>query len=166
MRFKQSYDKLLESKEFKQWREKNKKDYLAHGFYMDDEVSKNEWQIGFYNKEKDKMTTFSVFKERVEVSKEAEIFKKPEAKIEELKVEEIKISSDEGFKIADKIQKEKYSSDLPQKRFMIIQNLEGKTVFNITMLTATFEALNLRISCSTGKILLEKITPLMNFRAE
>ena len=165
MQFKQACEKLFKSQIFKDWKQKNMDDFLAHGFFFDDDLNKDTWQVGFYNKKKDKITTFFISKD-VKVSQESEIFKRPEAKIEELNLGNIKISSNDALKTASDLQKEKYSSDPIRNAFMIIQRLEGKEVFNITVVTDTLKTINVRIDANNGKVLLEKITSLMDYRID
>ena len=71
-------EKLKKSTAFKEWFAVNKKQTLSHAFAMcDSEQAASdiaEWQIGYYNSEKDRMTTFFVGK-AITKSQEAEVFK-------------------------------------------------------------------------------------------
>ena len=163
MKFSDACEQLFESKIFKDWKKKYPDDFLAHGFFLDDELNKEMWQIGLYNQEKDTMTSFFVSPKEITKSDSSEIFKRPDAKIEVLDLKELGMSSDDALEKAKKLQQQKYAADIPQKMFMIVQTLEGRAVFNITLLTTSFKTINIRIDGKKGKVLLEKVTPLMQF---
>ena len=59
---------LQDSKEFGEWKKKNKESYLAHVFRMLDEANINIWQFGYYNKD-DTITTFILEYEEVKENK-------------------------------------------------------------------------------------------------
>jgi len=165
MLFKDAYKKLIKSEVFKKWEKKHNNDFLAHGFFLE-ENGKSSWQIGYYNKKDDKITPFIVSDKEIVQTEASEIFKRPDATIEELHVDSIKISSDEALQKARELQKKKYKNDQTMKEIMIAQNLDKEPVFNITLITSTFNALNIRIHAITGKIILEKLTPLTSFASE
>ena len=60
MEFLELLKKLEESEEYRKWKAKNR--ILAHGFtVLNDKYEEAEaWQIGYYDKKKDKITTFRV----------------------------------------------------------------------------------------------------------
>jgi len=76
MELKPALKKLEESREFKKWRQKNKSTYFSYAFKILQEMDPDEWQIGFYNKKKDKITTFMIGSGSINVRAEEEIFKK------------------------------------------------------------------------------------------
>jgi hypothetical protein len=161
--------KQLESaKVFKDWKKENKESYFSYAFSM--VRGKNEledWQLGFYDKKKDKVTTFVVKKDDVDVRLEEDVFKKQETEVKEINMEQAKLGIDAALKKANEFQKEKYSKELPAKIILILQNLPGLgNLWNITYVTQTFNTLNMKISSSTGKILEHKLMPLMDFRAK
>ncbi|MCK4521009.1 MAG: hypothetical protein KAU20_00415, partial [Nanoarchaeota archaeon] len=68
--------------------------------------------------------------------------------------------------IADKLQKTEYKGNDPLKIIVILQNIESKTLYNITYITQTFNTLNMRVDAGNKKILKKELTPLMQFRAK
>ena len=166
MLFHNAYQKLIASDSFKQWKHKNSHAFLAHGFFLDDELNHHQWQIGYYDKHTDKITTFFVTENEVSAAEQSEIFKKPDAVIDSLELDLVKISSDDAYSFAKAYAGKKYPHDPIQKVFMILQHLEKKTVYNITLLTQTLKTINLRIDAATKAVLFEKSTSLMEFRAE
>ena len=65
---------LESSKEFKDFKSKNKESFLTHVFYMLDEANKDCVQIGYYNPKRDRITTFIVEGESITRNPEAEVF--------------------------------------------------------------------------------------------
>lgn len=167
MQFKEALKKLESSGEFKEWRKKNKDDYLVHGFATlvgyDDEPF--NWQIGYYNKKTDKVTPFDVSNE-ISVGQPAEAFKKTES-IPELEIEKVKLSLEDALKIAREKQEKDYKQEFPMKIFVVIQDYSKfKNIWNITLVTAKFNTLNIKVDSSTGKIKADKVTSFMDFKAK
>lgn len=167
MQFKEALKNLENSEEFKKWKKENKDDYLVHGFatlinYYDEPFN---WQIGYYNKKTDKITPFDVG-ENVVVGEPSDAFKKTET-IQELDMKKVKISLAEALKKAEHKQKEEYAKQTPMKIFCVIQNYETyKEVWNITLVTASMNTLNMKINPTNGKIVEDKLTSLMSFAQE
>jgi hypothetical protein len=164
MDIRQSVEKLEENSEFIEWRKKNKDYYLAHVFSMLDEANKGSYQVGYSNPDCTKITTFIVTENDVQIAPDSEVFKKPGSKIEKLELEDIKIGGGEALKKAEECRKEHYSQDSPVKMFFIVQKLDIGQVYNITFVTATLKAINIKISTSDGKIVHHEETSLMDMR--
>ena len=167
MNFKEVYAKLTESSEFKGWKEKNPKPFLAHFFnQLDANYRQSDWEIGFYNKEKDKIITFVVGVAGVVVKPEDEVFKKEEHHVKELEIEKVKVDLEEAIKTFKKCQEEKYPGQWPMKIFVILQELDEGIVWNLTSATKTFSALNIRINAVDGKIISDKCESFFDLRVK
>ena len=160
MNFKKMLQKLKISPVFKQWISENKKFFLAHAFVMLDESNKDVWQIGYYCKDTDKISTFVVEENEVNLIKNQEIFK-AEGSIKELKAEDVKLEADEMLKIGKKCREEHYPNEEVFKTFYIIQNSAIGEIYNLTFLTKSFKAINIKISVEDGKILQHSINLLV-----
>ena len=146
MNFKEALSKLEASFEFKEWRESNPQPFLAHFFtQLDQNYVQGDWEIGFYNKETDKITTF-VVGDSILVKPEDEVFKKEEHHVKEFNVDEVKTDLSEAIKTFKQCQEQKYPGQFPMKVFVILQELSEGLVWNITSATKTFSALNIKIS--------------------
>lgn len=141
--------KLGKSKTFQEWQENNKKCYLSHVFIMLGD--KEDLQVGYYNKEKDKITSF-IIDEKIEVSQESDVFKKDRKIVEKLDINKVKIDFEDALQIANKFQRENYSKEIPIKKIIVLQNLEIGQVWNITYISNSFNTLNIKIDSETGKI--------------
>ncbi|MEA2036358.1 MAG: hypothetical protein U9O94_02535 [Nanoarchaeota archaeon] len=155
--------RLREDNKFKEWEKKNKDSFLAHIFKMLDDANKDDWQIGFYNKD-DTMTTFQLTPSEVNIVAPENIFKRPEAKIEKLDEDKIKLDISNALQTAEKIQTTEYKSETPFKIITILQKLDIGQVYNITYVTQTFKVLNLKIDCTTGEVLKKKLSSIMEFK--
>ncbi len=153
MELKDILSKIEKSKEYSDWKKEHPKSYLAHAFVMMDEANKNTWQIGYFDAEKNLMSTFVVSSEKIEVIPDQEVLKS-EHKIKQLEPEKIKLSIKEALDTAEKYRKEHYSKELVAKSFFIIQVVESHgQVFNITFFTTAFKTINIKISTIDGKVL-------------
>ena len=164
MEIKDLIKRLEESKEFKDWKEKNKDSFLAHIFKMLDDANKDDWQIGFYNKD-DTMTTFIITPADIKIAETENIFKKPEAKIQKLDLEKVKVDITKSLETAEKIQTTEYKQETPFKIITILQKLDLGQVYNITYVTQTFKVLNFKIDAKNGKVLKKKLQTIMDFKA-
>ncbi|MBU1202400.1 MAG: PepSY domain-containing protein [Nanoarchaeota archaeon] len=152
MLLKTAIKKLEESKEFKEFIKENKNHYLAHAFTIIDKIQQN-WQIGYYGKETDKVVVFEVGK-NISRFPEEEVFKKPEHKVKPLNLKKIKLTLEEALNIAEKLVSEKYSYETINKTIVIVQNLETE-MYNLTLVTQTLHIINIKIDAHTGTILKE-----------
>jgi len=162
MQVKKLMKKIESNSEFKEWKKKNKKDYLVHIFNMFDKTNKGVFQIGYYNSNKDKITSFIIEKNDIKLMPEENIFKKPKSKIKKLNITKVKIDFKAALDKAVKFQKKKYKV-LPIKTIIILQNLPIGQVYNITFVTQAFQTVNIKIDSSDGNILKHEIVDLMQF---
>lgn len=165
MEFKKALNKLEKSSEFKKWKEENKDDYFSYAFseLRDEE---GEWQIGYYNKKDDRITTFIVNK-KIEIVPQQEIFKKPGTKVNKIDLNKVKLSFAEIIDKATQLQKEEYPKEVADKTITILQNLEEfRNIWNITFITKAFNTLNIKINAENGKILEHKLSSIFDFRKE
>jgi len=162
MNFKQELERLQNSKEFKEWKKQNKQAYLAHLFTMLKQNTQTPWQIGYYDKKTDKVTAFFMENE-IKNSPPAEVFKK-QGIVKQLDTNKIKISLDKALDIAKKEQK-KYKEAIAQT-IIILQNLDIGTVWNITYLTKSFNAINFKIDAMNSKILHQAKTSFLEYKAK
>ena len=124
MGLKSALKKLGESIEFKDWSKKNPDNFLSYALKIIEEKKESPWQLGYYHKSTDKLETFVVNENTIEVQKEEEIFKKPDTKIRPIDMQKIKLPFKKILKNIDKFQKDKYPKELISKTIAILQNLE------------------------------------------
>jgi hypothetical protein len=154
------YQKLTSSKEFQDWKKNNSETYLSH-FYCQLDSSfkqKSPWEIGFYNKKHDKITIF-IIDETVTLKPEEEVFKK-EGTVEKLDLEKVKIDSQNVLEIFQKTKQELYSPEVLLNGFLILQNFQDKTLWNISFATKSLSILNVKINAASKKVVSHQ---LINF---
>ncbi|MBI4452216.1 hypothetical protein HY637_02195 [Candidatus Woesearchaeota archaeon] len=166
MDLKPALKKLEESTSFKDWQKKNKSTYFSYAFRIPQEMP-NEWQLGFYNAKKDKITTFVMKDDAVSIRAEEDVFKRDETKVKEIKVEKVMLTFDNVMGKANEFQQKNYPNDKSVKTIAILQNVqEYGTIWNITYVTQSFNTLNMKIDASTGKILEHNLSSVFSFRKE
>ncbi len=158
MNFRQALEKLEESKVFKDWKKDNPGAYLAHGFFMASEDVQPEWQIGYYDKKKNKISAFCVSSD-VTCNPESEPFTDKDT-VAELDMSKLKISYEQAREKAESIQKSKYRAHTPMKKIFIVQNLAVGQVWNITYVTQTFNTLNIKIGTEDGEVLSDELVSI------
>jgi len=167
MDLKPALKKLEESSDFKKWRQKNKNTYLSYAFKIPQEMGANDWQIGFYNRKKDKITTFVLVGDNIKIRSEEEIFKKEEMKVNEIQLDKVKLTFDNAIGKADEFQQKKFPKDKSIKTIAILQNISSiGNVWNVTYVTEAFNTLNMKIDASNGNVLEHNLSSVFSFRKE
>ncbi|MBU1198544.1 MAG: hypothetical protein KKF46_02475 [Nanoarchaeota archaeon] len=160
MILKDAVKKVEESKVFKAFIKEHSDYYLVHCFTMFDEGErKHKWELGYYSQKTDKMVVFET-DPKVNMKPEEEAFKK-EGTVKKLEISKVKISPSSALEISTGLVKNKYPAQLITKRIVILQNLD-KQVYNITLISANFSILNIRIDSSTGEVLQDNIQNIMS----
>ena len=159
--------KLLEgSKDYKYWHKKNKNTYFSYAFRIPQEMP-DEWQLGFYDKKKDKITTFVVKGSAISIRPEEEIFKKDETKISGIEIKKVNVTFDDAIGKAGEFQSKNYPKDKSVKTIAILQNIPSYgNIWNITYITESFNTLNMKIDASSGKVLEHNLSSVFSFKKE
>ena len=74
MEFKAKLGRLERSNEFKQWKQNNDNTFFSYAFKILDQENIDGWQFGFYNRANDKVTTFVINKNKIEINQEEDVF--------------------------------------------------------------------------------------------
>lgn len=147
MNFKEAFKKLEASSEFKDFKKQNPSAYLCAGFFiLDFESQQNTQQIDFQSGEK--IATFSLADEiSMKMEETADKKKipsiKPEIKVDLGEVQEIVKKETEKNKIISKM----------NKIIAVLQDHEGRQIWNLTCIFSSFAILRLHVDSFTGKIL-------------
>jgi len=165
MDLKPSLKKLEESSDFKKWHQKNKSTYLSYVFKIPQEMNEAEWQFGFYDRKKDRITTFILNNNDVKIRPEEEIFKKEGMEVEAIKLDRIKLTFENAVAKASEFQQKNFPKDKSIKTIAILQNIEKMgNIWNITYVTGAFNTLNMKIDAATGKVLEHSLSSVFSFR--
>src|SRR3989344_2954245 len=154
--------KLKKSNYFIEWSKSNPDNFFSYAFKTIENDKESPWQFGFYHKSTDKMTTFILENNSVEIQEEEEIFKKPDMKVMPIDIKKIKMPFEKILKKAEELQKNEYPKELISKTIAILQNLEEyATIWNITYVTQSFKTLNIKVNPENGKIISHDLESLM-----
>lgn len=154
MNFKEIVNKLESSEEFKKWHENNKSYFLAHFFKI---LEEDDWQVGYSNGD----DVASISLNPIIIEEHQEISKKPNDKVLPLNIYDFKINFDEAKEIFKNLIEEKYVGENTFKTIVLVQNIDGNNVFNITGLTHSFKTLNVKID-SKGNVLSDSLITLVS----
>ena len=155
-KLKENLKELQKAEEFKDFKKKNPKAYLASCVVIVDGKEIRDWQVGYYLPEKHKIMSF-VLKERVEAKGEDDIFQKEKTSIKKLNLGKVKIDLSKALEILENLRKKKYSGDFPNKIIAVLQVIEEGPIWNLTLLTTTLKVLNIKLNAVNGSIISDKI---------
>ena len=123
--------------------------YLVSCFHQ-----KGDWKVDFYDPKKHKILTFTKVDGKTK-SQEDDIFQKEDKDIEELDLERVKISRLEALE---------QLGESADKVITIIQVIDSKVVWNITVITSSFDVYNVRVDAETGEKISEHKESIFNFK--
>jgi len=167
MELKATLNKLKNNQIFNKFKNNNKNAYFSYAFKLLGEKDFDGWQFGFYTKENDKVTTFAVNEEKIEINQEEEVFKKPSMSVNEINLDKIKLSLEKILEKVEAFRKKTYPKELQEKIIIILQNLDDfGNIWNITYITKAFNTLNIKSSAENGKILQHKLSSIFDFKKE
>lgn len=155
MDVKQKKEELESALFFQEWKKKHSTGYLAHFFI----VSDTEVQIGYYEPSADTIWTFTPG--ITTIAEDKEIFKEQKT-IPLLEIKKVTITVEQAKQKAQEYQKEKYPNDPISKDIIVLQTIDNRAVYNMTLITLTFKMLHIRIDAATGEVISEKMQPIMN----
>ena len=104
------------------------------------------------------MSTFIVGKD-INYSKDQKIFSKSE-KIDAIDLKDVKFSFDDVVKMVIP----NYKNKKFVKEIIIVQNLDSKLLWNISLVTTDFNLINIKIDAINGKIIEENSSSLLQFK--
>jgi len=160
---KELYDAVINSPEYAD--KKDRIDYLAHFFVMLDKNFERtgNWQAGFYNKKDDLIIVFEIMQDGGIGVSESKPLKKKEHVVGELKMEGIEIGFDEALEKLNQFQKEKYPGNSAVKVVVLLQNFDNSPIWNLTVVTSTYNTLNVKLHAKTGEIIDHNLDSLLSW---
>ncbi len=149
---KELIEKLSADDLFKDWQKEHPENFLSHFFVpLDSKFNlKSAWEIGYFCG--DKITVFIPNENGFEIKPEDEVFKKPNAEVEHLKMDEVKLSFEQALEIFKEQLPSIFPSAILGDGFVILQTYQGKTVWNFTYITKQLKFANMKVSAVNGKV--------------
>ncbi len=154
MNITKEYSKIINSEEFKEFKNNNPDTFISSAF-----LDEKGWQFNFFYK--DKLITFSLNNEIIN-TEESEIYEK-QKDLKELEIEKIKIDLEESQEIMLKVLEKENKKEEISKKIIILQQKEVP-FWNLTYITTALNVFNLKINAISGEILEQKFENIMNFK--
>jgi hypothetical protein len=151
---------LESSAEYLQFSKESQGFYLAHVFSMHTPGSEPAPQFGYYSPATGRIVVFQT--RPVVRLPEDEAFNQG-THIAELALGEVTLDAQEAERIALEALKRRAPAETVTKVILFLQHLD-RQLFNITLVTATFNLLNVRIDAVTGEVILEEMRSIMSLR--
>ena len=156
------YKKVLQSKEFNDYSKQSPKSYLVHFLNMSEKP--DTWFVGYFEPQKESMTSFVVDNDSIALQKEGEVFRETKEKISQLSLDDVKKDFEEAKMSAEKFRLQKYPKELPLQTIYVLQNLKDfGQVWNVTVFSRTFKTVNMKFDAKTGEIKKHDVAKLFEF---
>lgn len=155
----QAIEFVEESKKFEEYKKEHAEAYLVHCFCTYDK-EQSPWQIGYYSKKSEKITSFTAGEEVIMMPEDEAFIK--EGHVPRLQERDIKLSLDEALKKAEELRLQNHSAENVTKRIIILQSIDGKAVWNVTIVTHALNLLNVRTNATTGEQISFTIDSVLN----
>ncbi|MBI2546631.1 hypothetical protein HYV81_05630 [Candidatus Woesearchaeota archaeon] len=153
--------------EFKDWQAQHHGHYLVHAFKLLDEANKSIWQIGYYDKETDTITTFVIEDgKELKIIPNLEIFKEEKAAIQKLDISKVKVNAQEAVDKAEAFLKEQYPGEVIVKTILILQSIEHGQVYNLSFITKSVSTINIKLAADSGQVLEHHKISLSDLKAQ
>jgi len=145
---------LHQDEDFQHWQNEHPKCYLSHFFNLLDEKQElvQEWQIGYYDSTSDTITTFISKIGGFEIQGNQQIFKKEQDSIEPLDIKNADFTFAQAIELCRKNFSSLFLPEITGEGFIILQQLQGKTLWNVTCISKSVKFLNIKIDATTGEI--------------
>ncbi|MBI2148805.1 hypothetical protein HYU23_03930 [Candidatus Woesearchaeota archaeon] len=152
-RLREDYKILKNSEEFKNY------GFLCGAFLICniEEIDKTPWQIDFYNKKNDTITTYLIDK-KIEVTDDSKILKDEKTEIEELNLNDVKIDFEDIKEKLDNILK-KYNETAV--KITIILQTQKFPIWNVIFITKKINIINVKINAINGSVVEDNMVPLI-----
>ncbi len=140
--------------------------YLVHIFRMMDADKSEDCQVGYYNKKSDKIIVFDYVEGKIKMTPPEEAFKEKNY-IAALDLGKVKVSMDDALNAAQEVVKNNYPAHLLAKAIVLLQKLpEFGQIWNITVITHTFQVINIKIDAETGKTIKHSMESLLGWKKD
>jgi len=160
---KHHHEKLENHTTFQSWRQKNPQHTLVHAFIMDHPGMQKNWQFGYYDSDSDKITTFVLSEDSVVQNPQDEAFKDPDKKILPIDMSRVAIAYDQAIALAKEKAEELAKGQPITTSIAILQNIaELGVVWNVTLVTFSFNRVNVKVDAHTGEIKKADAESLLN----
>jgi hypothetical protein len=149
--------RLENSDAFQEFSRSNPHHYLVHAFSTGKEI-----ELGYYGKENDKITVFKT--NPVTMLPAEEVFKQ-QGVLEALNLDMVQLGLHEALERAEAERADAYPRHTTTKSICILQQQDGP-VWNITLVTATLQMINVKLSAQSGEVRSRDMRSIMDLARE
>jgi hypothetical protein len=160
MNIHQAIEYVEESPEYLSFRKSTDEHYLVHAFTMIDQGTQAPWQIGYYLPKDDKLVVFEAT-ETVVRKPEEEAFKEG-GSIPLLNAHVVTVKLEQALEQAQETLIGKYPHEKVNKHVCILQTIDDTPVWNLTLITLSFNMFNVRINAKTAEIISSNLSSILN----
>lgn len=158
---KEDFSKLSGNMLFSRWKSSHKDSFFSYAFNAVEDQRMGKWQFGFYDRASQKVASFVVDGDNIEVMGEDEVFKEPDKEVLEVTVESVKMPILEVFDRTIEFAARKYPDEVVGKIILVLQNLpKYGDIWNITLITAKMNTINLKVDPATGMVKFHKLASI------
>ncbi len=146
-------NQLEQTRIFKEWLTTHQQHLLAHLFFETDNT-----QVGYGDLSTQTITTF-ILGDPIKIIPDQEVIA-TEHGIEALDLSSVQLSSADAEEKAQEVIQEKYNNETITRTFVILQQLQGTPLYNITFFTKSFKTILVHVSAQDGSIMHESLASL------
>lgn len=159
MEIKELISRVESSLEYKNWRNSNPEPFLTSIFTIPDS-DPQEWSLNYFDANKEEINSFVVNGD-ITLTIHTEILSNGVPV--QLEPEKVSVAYSKVLSIANDLMKKKYTAFKPARSMVVLQNIEGVQVWNISYFSALLHTLNIRINASDGTVILDKLLSIIHF---
>jgi len=150
-------DDLESRKEFQEWKRDHKSHRLAYLFTEFQPGQEPEWQVGYFKGRR--MTTFTL-SPKLKIEEDQEVYESGNPLVE-LDLSIARVSFEKAMGIAEGLTEEKQPFT-PSHVLAILQTVDDRPVWNITLVSREYMFLNAKIDVSSGEVVKHQLSPLFS----
>lgn len=165
-KFKSELSELEKTDVFKTFKKEHPESYLSGGFVIVEELInmiKFDWQIDFYCPKNKKVYTFSLYNNTFILKDPDKLLQEHEKDMGKINLDNFKLTPHQVIDIINENMEKNKKSIIPSKIIITMQNIDGREIYNIIIVTFQFSVLNARIDANTGEILKLSEQNIMEF---
>ncbi len=73
--------------------------------------------------------------------------------MEELDIDKVRLSLRDAVKVAEELKNEEHGGETVTKKIVILQTLDGKELYNLTLVTTNFNIINVKVDANSGDVI-------------
>jgi hypothetical protein len=155
-KFKNQLSQLLNTEIFSDFIKNHLAAYLSGGFVIVEElanITKFDWQIDYFCPESKRVYTFSLHNGEFLLKDPDKVLQEYKKDIGKLNLDNFKLAPGQVIDIINEDLEKQNKKIIPSKIIITMQNIDGKDIYNIIIITFQFTVLNARIDANTGEVL-------------